>query len=369
MRVVAIFTLLAVVLNGCSQNKAHISKTSAVKEYAAGMVRMEFSDPDRRSWSGTTERPLVTYIWYPAAVDAEMTELIIPPDSPIFIGGKAAWNAEAVQGSGSLPLILASHGTGGSALQMMWLGSELAKLGYVVAAVDHHGNSAAEDTFDARGFKLPWERAADLSVVADHVLADPVIGPLIDTGRIGAVGFSLGGYSVLSAAGAITDLERLERFCESQERDTVCDPQIEYPQAEEEFAIFAQNDPVTISSLASHGKSYGDERIKAVVALAPALGQALTEDSLAGIDIPALIITGTEDITAPAETNTNYLAGELPDVRVVEYSGAGHYVFLNSCTERGKQFVPVCKDAANVDRAQLHQETVKTIAAFFSTEL
>jgi predicted dienelactone hydrolase len=41
---------------------------------------------------------------------------------------------------------------------MMWLGYYLASRGYIVAAVNHHGNTAAEKERAAQGFLLYWER-------------------------------------------------------------------------------------------------------------------------------------------------------------------------------------------------------------------
>src|SRR5690606_22605903 len=126
-----------------------------------------------------------------------------------------------------LPLIVLSHGTGGAALTLMWLGQHLAANGFVVAAVNHHGNTAIEERHTAQGFVLWWERAADLSAVIDHMLVDEALGPRIDAGRIGAAGFSLGGYTVLSLAGGITDLEAYEAFCSGPSRDFTCEPQAE----------------------------------------------------------------------------------------------------------------------------------------------
>ena len=47
------------------------------------------------------------------------------------------------------PLVLLSHGTGGSAVMLAWLGETLARAGYVVAAINHHGNTATEDEADS----------------------------------------------------------------------------------------------------------------------------------------------------------------------------------------------------------------------------
>jgi predicted dienelactone hydrolase len=56
------------------------------------------------------------------------------------------------------------------------------------------------EPYTVQGFTLWWERAKDLSTVLDDVLADPDFGPHIDRRRIGAAGFSLGGYTVIEFA-------------------------------------------------------------------------------------------------------------------------------------------------------------------------
>ena len=55
---------------------------------------------------------------------------------------------------------------------MMWLGHYLASRGYIVAALNHHGNTASEKQPAAQGFLLVWERPRDLTVVLDKLLAD-----------------------------------------------------------------------------------------------------------------------------------------------------------------------------------------------------
>jgi predicted dienelactone hydrolase len=93
-----------------------------------------------------------------------------------------------------LSLIVLSHGTGGSAQMMAWLGRALASRGYIAAAVNHPGNNALEE-YTAEGFLIWWERARDLTSVIDMLVGDSQFGRLIDRSRIGAAGFSLGGYT------------------------------------------------------------------------------------------------------------------------------------------------------------------------------
>ena len=364
MRGLVLALACATALVSCSQG----DQAPDLDGEPVGIARLVNSDPERRSWTGEAERPLVMSVWYPAAAGVTMAQIEIPPDRPVFVGGPAARNAE-IGGSGKLPLILVSHGTGGSGMQMMWLGRGLAERGYIVAAVDHHGNTAAEPAFDPRGFRMPWHRALDISRVIDLMMADPLFGPRIDETRIGAAGFSLGGYTVTALAGGRMDLEAWERFCNSAERDATCDPQSEYPEAGRDFDQLLMTDAATASLQSEYGESYADVRIRSIVALAPALAQAFDEESLAAVLVPFLILAGDEDTVAPVRTNAAYLSARIPGAELQTLEGAAHYTFLNPCNARGKRHVPICADPEGLDRSNIHAQAVSLADQHFQRTL
>jgi predicted dienelactone hydrolase len=62
-------------------------------------------------------------------------------------------------------------GSTGLGLGLMWLGNYLASHGYIVAAVNHHGNTAAEGRLLPQGFLLEWERPDDLTKGHSHQAA------------------------------------------------------------------------------------------------------------------------------------------------------------------------------------------------------
>ena len=69
-------------------------------------------------------------IWYPATPEATETPLDIgPPGRPLFTPGSAAPNA-AFEDARPRPVILLSHGFGGTARLMAWFGTALARHGY-----------------------------------------------------------------------------------------------------------------------------------------------------------------------------------------------------------------------------------------------
>ncbi|MEL7040805.1 MAG: alpha/beta fold hydrolase [Pseudomonadota bacterium] len=344
----------------------HSAPASAQEKAPVGMTKLTFEDAMRLSWDKSSNRPLVTTIWYPAPPETDMMDLSFPDENPIFTGGAAAWGVP-IAAEQRYPLVILSHGTGGSGVQTMWLGRALAEAGFIAIAIDHHGNTAAEASFDPRGFRMPWHRAMDVSVVLDEIIAHAEWAPLIDQDRISMVGFSLGGYTAIALAGGRTDLDRMAQFCASDRRDGTCDPQPEYPEAEADFLALLEGDADLMQDLEQSGRDFSDARIKKFVTLAPAVVQAFTDQSLSNISVPVLAIVGTSDRIAPAATNAervyNRVAGA--DLKIID--GAGHYAFLNRCTPFGELHVPICKDPGRA-RGDIHAAAMSAILAFLEPQ-
>jgi predicted dienelactone hydrolase len=293
-----------------------------------------------------------------------------PPGETIFVPVEVAPGGQLSQKLRTYPLIVMSHGTGGSAVMMMWLGTYLAANGYIVAAVNHHGNTAAEKEPAPQGFLLYWERASDLKVVIDALLRDQEFRGRIDPRRIGAAGFSLGGYTSIAAAGGRFSQSAFDTFCRSKERDFTCEPQNEFPEAQARFEALRQTDPVVRESLGRSGASYQDPRIRAVFAIAPALGSGFTARGLRHVNVPVHIVVGEGDVTTPSRTNARRYASLIRGARLTILPGAvAHYTFLHACTERGREVLPICRDAAGVDRAAVHRSVRELALKFFNSVL
>lgn len=334
------------------------------------MTSRSFTPEGAYDWRGAKTHALVTTIWYPAAASVTEHAIDIPGLSNMFVLGTAATDADLASSPSKFPLIVISHGTGGSAMSMAWFGIELARHGFVAAAVNHPGNNATEP-YTALGFSTWWERARDLSVVIDSMLSDPKFSNRLDSQRIGAAGFSLGGYTMIEIAGGITEPDAFKKFCASSSADGICKSPPEFPTLVEDFERLSKTDPAFQNALHHASDSYRDPRVRAVFAMAPALGPAFRPASLRRIAIPVMIVAGQADANVPIASNAKYFASNIPHARLTILPGdLGHYVFLNSCTHAARESRPtLCRDASGVNRDMIHAKTATLAVQFFNGAL
>jgi predicted dienelactone hydrolase len=154
------------------------------------------------------DRSMKVEIWYPAKVVAGATPVTYedamesePPSSPagFKIPGLAVRDAKA-EGD-RFPLVIVAHGYGNVPIAMSWLTENLASKGYVVAAIRH------EDTYlNPAGFpQAALRRPLDIAFVARELQATLGQSGEVDPARTALIGYSMGGYGVLAAAGATLD--------------------------------------------------------------------------------------------------------------------------------------------------------------------
>ena len=334
--------------------------------YKVGMAFRSFAPKEPYDWRGSQAHTLDVVVWYPTQADAPEKPLVIH-GLDIFELGSAARDAPLAAQPARLPLVVISHGTGGSGLSMAWLGEALAAHGYIAAAVNHPGNNAAEP-YTAKGFSIWWERARDLSETISGMLADAKFGDRIDPRRIGSAGFSLGGYTMIAIAGGITDLQGFVRFCDSPDAGKNCASPPEFPSLVEDFRKLMREQP---EALRHSGDSFRDARVRAVFAMAPGLGPAFTASSLETISIPVQIVAGESDQNVPIDLNAKYFAAKIPGAKLHIFPGnVAHYVFLDSCSAIGRKTLPVlCVDAQGVNRDAIHADTVRRALQFFGVKL
>ena len=118
-----------------------------------------------------------------------------------------------VEGTG-LPLVVISHGHGGSYAGHLDTATALANAGFVVAALTHNGDSWRDQSRPT----AIWERPRQLKLLTDYMLGAWSDHERLDANRVGAFGFSAGGFTVLAAAGGEPDLRTLPRSLQGASR-------------------------------------------------------------------------------------------------------------------------------------------------------
>jgi len=249
---------------------------------------------------------------------------------------------------GRHPLVLISHGHGGSALGHHDLATALADAGFIVAAIEHAGDSHR----DQSGFgtdRVLLGRAWQVSALLDLLLADPQLGPHIDDTRIGVAGFSAGGYTSLLLLGATPDFNRGLAYCAAQPDDVE----------------LCQSTPASYAPL-TLTKPTADARIRAGFVMAP-LAVFFDTASLQAVTAPVFLYGAMADQVLLPDYNLLPVRDALPRLHSFRgIVGAGHYVFLAPCGAGMHQELPaLCDDPQGIDRRVLHGRINADAVRFF----
>jgi predicted dienelactone hydrolase len=300
---------------------------------AVGFQHFTIPDPEGK--------PIEVGVWYPTDAQARPERL--------ELGSQTVARDAPVKGE-HLPLVVMSHGHGGSYAGHVDTAIALARAGYVAAALTHTGDNWADMSMGTR----IWERPRQLKVLTDYMVGDWRGHGHIDAGRIGAFGFSAGGFTVLVEAGGEPDLRKVEGHC----RD--------HPQFETCQIVRSQPLPYDLKVSWTH-----DRRIRAVVSAAPAIGFTFGREGLKSVRQPVQLWRAENDQVLPAPYYAEAVRDALPNEPEFHLvTDAGHYDFIQPCTAELAKAVPViCHNAPGFDRAAFHQAFNRQIVGFFDRTL
>jgi predicted dienelactone hydrolase len=234
IQAVLIVVLLAAQPSQAGSKTGKAPEPLAAGPFPVGVTTTVFVDTSRTDGFTKQPRTLVTEIWYPATDDARRTPKNTYTD---FIPGgvtpeidelikktykmsaaeidKIYWNEahrNAAARKGRFPLVIFSHGNGGSRNQNTFWCDYLASHGYIIVSADHTGNArwtivngkpvlfqASERNNSAK------DRPRDVSFLLDQMIrwdkgADKRFAGRIDTDHAAVTGMSFGSYTAHWAA-------------------------------------------------------------------------------------------------------------------------------------------------------------------------
>lgn len=276
--------------------------------------------------------------------------MVIDGDQPVIEAG--VWYP-AEPATGPRPMIVISHGNGGDFRSHRQTAEALARAGFVVAALTHTGDnwrdqSRATDVFD---------RTRQLTVLIDHMLGQWDGRAGIDAGRIGAFGFSAGGFTVLAAAGGNPDLMRMIDHCRANPGFYDC--------------RLVDRHPGTMDGVRGAQQPTHDARLKALVVAAPALGFTFTREGLVDVTQPVQLWQAGSDQVLPSPFYVEPVRDALPGKpEFIRVDGAGHFDFLPPCSPELAANAPmICGQTPGFDRAAFHDTLNREVIRFFKARL
>jgi len=204
------------------------------------------------------------------------------------------------------PVIIFSHGLGGSREGCAYLGEYWASHGYVSVHLQHPGSDESVWRGKLRplralrdSFENPWnglQRVRDVRFAIDYLVEvnanDPALKGRLDLDRLGVAGHAFGAQTALAVAG-----QKLPGI--SREADDLADPRVK--------AVLSMSAPVPI-------------------------GSASLADVYAHVDVPCLHMTGTEDDSPVGATRAQdrrlpFEYADGADQYLITFYGADHMTF------------------------------------------
>jgi predicted dienelactone hydrolase len=231
------------------------------------------------------------------------------------------------------PLVVISHGNSGSPWVHRDLAANLALRGVIVALPEHVGNSRSDNSLEGTQQNL-LNRPRQLKLCVEAVHASEDLGPLIR--ETFGIGHSIGGYTILAAAGA-------------------------KPYAGPHESSSGEVEPLNVEHT----------NMSSIVVLAPATPWFQGDDSFSAFATPTLMITGGKD-EITADFHTNVVQSRILDRNILTHkvvSGAGHFSFQSPFPpQMTNPRFPPSQDPDGFDRAAYQLELLETVCQFFGIQ-
>ncbi|QYK65596.1 MULTISPECIES: alpha/beta hydrolase family protein [Paenibacillus] len=262
--------------------------------------------------------------------------VMYPVDNPEQVERLGPYLLELARGAepsgGRLPLVIISHGTGGSPLVYRTLAQHLARNGFIVGMPEHPYNNRNDNSLEGTVQNLAY-RPRHLRMATDWFFESKMFKEKLMPNAVSIIGHSLGGYTALAAAGGM---------------------------------------PTSFPHEASDGKPQlievtRDHRIKSLVLLAPAAVWFRAEGALRAVNLPILMLDAEKDPYTPP-FHAQMILGGAADPKKIQYrtvENAGHYSFLSPFPESMKTpaFLP-SQDPSGFDREYFHKTLIADILDF-----
>ncbi|MFQ6550758.1 alpha/beta hydrolase family protein [Aestuariibius insulae] len=292
---------------------------AAYGSYAVGVRTLELTRPDLVDVTAIaadaplsdplplTDRQLVTEVWYPAGDGADgattMDAYLRDGRTVVTLAGLAVRDAKP-SGDGPFPLVIVSHGYPGNRFLLAHLAENIASKGYVVASIDHQDSTYRDQ--DAFGSTLVHRPGDQVFVLEEMARLDAEVGfleGLVDAERTAIVGYSMGGYgAVIAAGGGVSE-------------------------AAVDLSFGAPHGLLSVNRSGAI-EAPMDPRIQTIIAFAPwgRSRDVWTAEGLGGVAVPTFLIAGSQDDVSGYEDGVRLMWEEMTgtDRALLTFEHANH---------------------------------------------
>lgn len=261
------------------------------------------------------------------------------------------------------PLIVISHGLASDRTTFTYLAEHFASQGFPVATLTHPGSDSLRFQTFLSGTEIDYRvipgdlvnRPLDIKYFLNTLAATAAPDWMIDINQVGLVGHSMGGYTALAVAGASIDWPGVQQECQRRLND------------QRNFTFnLSMLLQCRITTAGSAVTNLRDERVKAAMAINPIGSAIFGQSGIAEIQIPMMIVAGSEDIFAPPleEQFIPFTWLTTPDKYLAVMNLGTHFSVL-AMVETG--VLPVPQDLIGPDPELAHPMVEGLASAFFQT--
>lgn len=252
---------------------------------------------------------------------------------------------------GRFPLVVLSHGSGGSGLSYKDIALALVRRGFIVVLPLHPHNNYLDNTMAGQSENY-INRPKNISAAIDKVLAIPNLHAHVDVAKIAVLGHSVGGYTSLVVSGAIAKTKPVVELCHR------------FPRLNDPYCVAVRNGSLNPSTTITSK----DSRVKAQVLMAPVGALFLAKHAFDHVKIPTLLLVAGQDEELTEQYNAKVIKEGLEKTGLLTYhviENAGHYSFLTAYPDAVKAKLGViAKDPKGFDRVEFQKHIGNQIATY-----